>query len=331
VWYHSCQAISRRTLSDAPIAEALSQDEHQHENNHDNDDDKSTTAGQALGTTEHEQALKASKELHVHEVLALVCTVLGPIVGAWILHLARSSLHGIADDLITNLHLTLFVLFAEIRPVRHCMKMIQARTLYLQRVVQDEESTAETLGASKDTEIMSRIGELETAVSEVTLRNTPTPDASASTATPEAAKRVQLVLQPQIDALNRAVRRYEKRATAQAMQTEARLHDLEARLKDALSLAAAAATYSQRRTGGVAVLTDWLGWLVLMPLQSACAALFYPMHVVSRVVRRVLVQLRLVRPSLPARQVAAVSGAYAMSHGRARKDGQGVKDVHRSG
>lgn len=313
------------------MVEALSRDEDQHEDRHDEagGNDTSTSAGQPRGTTEHEQASKASKELHVYEVLALACTVLGPILGAWILHLARSSLHGIADDLITNLHLTLFVLFAEIRPVRHCMKMVQSRTLYLQRIVHEDQPTADTLEASAGTEIMARIGELEAAVSNVASRDTSASDAATSTPTPEAVKRVQLVLQPQIDALNRAVRRYEKRATAQAMQTEARLHDLEARLKDALSLAAAAATYSQQ-PGGVALLVNWLGWMLLTPLQSVYAAVLYPLHVVSRVVRGVLLQLRLVRPSLPVRPAATASGAYATGHGKMRRDGLSVKSAHRN-
>lgn len=47
-------------------------------------------------------------------------------------------------------------------------------------------------------------------------------------------------LQPELDALNRAVRRYEKRTTISSLQTEARLQDLECRLKDVVVLAAAA-------------------------------------------------------------------------------------------
>ena len=53
-------------------------------------------------------------------------------------------------------------------------------------------------------------------------------------------------IQPELDALNRAVRRYEKKATVLALQTEARLGAVDTRLDDAIALAAAAAKAGRR-------------------------------------------------------------------------------------
>ena len=79
---------------------------------------------------------------------------------------------------------------------------------------------------------------------------------------------VRKSIQPELDALNRAVRRYEKRATVFNMQIEAQLQDLESRTKDALSLAAAA---ERGRKGNAALLMDFLAALVVVPAQTLIA------------------------------------------------------------
>jgi hypothetical protein len=79
---------------------------------------------------------------------------------------------------------------------------------------------------------------------------------------------VRRTLQPELDALNRAVRRYEKRATLQTMQTESRLLDIEARLVDAISLAAAAAQNGQQRYGFMSMFAEWIAAGLVLPLQA---------------------------------------------------------------
>lgn len=77
-------------------------------------------------------------------------------------------------------------------------------------------------------------------------------------------------------ALNRAVRRYEKRATLQTFQTESRLLDLEARLNDAISLAAAAANNGQRHRSFTSILVEWLATAMVLPLQGLSAIASLP-------------------------------------------------------
>lgn len=237
----------------------------------------------------------ARSELQLHELAALLMCFLGPPLGAYILHILRESLSSLGDELVSNIHLTLFVLGAEIRPIRHAIKLIQARTLHLQRIIREDPRTAERFDSDLAEELGRRVHELEASVTESASKanlspTSPHPDNS------EQLKKANAQLQTQIDALNRAVRRYEKRATAQTMQTEARLQDLETRLREALSLAAAAATYTQK-PGLLLVLLDWLASLFMLPLRAAQTAFLYPLLLLSQATNEVMVMFGLAKPA----------------------------------
>lgn len=101
---------------------------------------------------------------------------------------------------------------------------------------------------------------------------------------PTIERNVRQSLQPQLDALNRAVRRYEKRAMTQAIVTEARLQDLEARLKDALSLAAAASRHTHKG-GLIDYIISWISMLAMVPLDALRAMVLWPVQLASEVYR----------------------------------------------
>lgn len=98
-------------------------------------------------------------------------------------------------------------------------------------------------------------------------------------------------LQPDLDALNRAVRRYEKKATLLAMQTESRLVDLEKRMTDAITLAAAAERTSQssrQRSGpGISLLFDYVAKAAMLPIRLAWGIVTLPGRVIAGVVGQV--------------------------------------------
>lgn len=75
------------------------------------------------------------------------------------------------------------------------------------------------------------------------------------------------------------------------MQTESRLQDLEARMSDAITLAAAAERSNQQRQarrGTFAyVLLDWACAAVVLPVQAGWVVLALPGRVVGTVMRRV--------------------------------------------
>ena len=71
------------------------------------------------------------------------------------------------------------------------------------------------------------------------------------------------------------------------MQTESRLQELEGKLADAITLAAAAERSSQaskqRRGSGVVAVVDWISWAVMLPVQVTWAVVTWPGKVVGGV------------------------------------------------
>jgi len=160
----------------------------------------------------------------------------------------------------------------------HLFKLIQSRTLHLQRVVNSNPYDGFNEKTNNDTKDLSRrLEELEArnAKAETKSNNGMADPALNGKQSALLITEVRRTLQPDLDALNRAVRRYEKRATLQAFQTESRLLDLEARLNDAISLAAAAANNSQRQRG-FQVIFDWTAAAIMFPLQAFGAMLSFP-------------------------------------------------------
>ncbi|KAL2074947.1 hypothetical protein VTL71DRAFT_8727 [Oculimacula yallundae] len=222
----------------------------------------------------------ATNELYTHELLALLSCFLFPALGAYLLHTLRGQLTRPSEGLVSNYNLTIFLLASELRPMAHLVKLIQARTLHLQRVVNSNpyDSTKGSAGEVQD--LTRRLEDLE-ARNSITETNTTAAEPTLSVKQSAVlTTEVRRSLQPELDALNRAVRRYEKRATLQAFQTESRLHDLESRLNDAISLAAAAANNTQNRRGITGVIVD----IVSLPVQAVSAMASMPLSLAAGVV-----------------------------------------------
>ena len=185
---------------------------------------------------------------------------------------------------MSNYNLTIFVLAAELRPLSHLIKIVQARTLHLQRILSSNPYSPQSVGLTASTinDLQSRLAEIETHTANVTL--------STKSPPPDVTNQVRKSLQPDLDALNRAIRRYEKRTTILSLQTESRLQELEKRMGDAITLAAAAERSShssrQRRGSSVAVLFDWATIMALLPLQLGWTILAFPGRMVGEIVRR---------------------------------------------
>lgn len=219
------------------------------------------------------EMVAAQRELHVHELLALLSCFLGPAVGAWLLHAIRSQLSRPSEGLVSNYNLTVFLLAAELRPMSHLVKMVQARTLFLQRIVREQSSqTDDKVDNSQVLDVVRRLGELEAHIadkvdnaSQAANANT---DMTLAKASAQASTELRRSIQPELDALNRAVRRYEKRTTISALQTESRLQDIEARLKDAMVLTAAVQRNADHQPKNYSlILVNWASAVVVMPIQ----------------------------------------------------------------
>ncbi len=226
-----------------------------------------------------------SNELRIHEILALLTCFIGPLIGAWLLHHIRAQLSRPSEGLVSNYNLTIFLLASELRPLSHLLKLVQARTLHLQRVVATNPYTTMSQESPENLQDFThRLAELEAHVAETS------PNVTAGKQQ-DLTTQARKSLQPDLDALNRAVRRYEKRATLLSLQTESRLQDLESRMSDAITLAAAAERSSQsnkqRRGSGVYMVVDWIAAAMLLPMQIFLAIMAIPGKAIGAVLAEV--------------------------------------------
>ncbi|MCJ1434069.1 hypothetical protein MMC27_003435 [Xylographa pallens] len=242
----------------------------------------------------------AESELRWHELIALFACFISPVIGAWLLHAIRGQLSRPSEGLVSNYNLTIFLLGAELRPLSHLIKMVQSRTLHLQRTLNSNPYEEDKIDKEKVQDLGKRLDELEAHIAEKSATNTSNGNPSAAN-TGQVSTEIRKNLQPELDALNRAVRRYEKRATILTMQTEARLQDLEARMADAITLAAAAErSTSQKKQGSAGILLDWMCAAVVLPAQTAWNVMSLPAKVAARTLeilegylgRKVRVELR---------------------------------------
>lgn len=227
---------------------------------------------------------EAAEMLRQHEKLAFISTFVLPALAAYLLHVIRGQLTTKSTILISDYNLTIFLLAAEIRPARQLIKLITNRTMHLQRVVNGLDGLA-SKDTEKNAEFESRLEILEAKVAEPVIAPAPIPaqKEEMSQLSVEIRKRYE----PRIEALERAVRRYEKRVTTLSIATESRLQTLEGRLHDALSLAAVAAQTSQRPSVLAATIT-YLSRVFMMPVELACSAFLWPIRMVEDLARMAL-------------------------------------------
>ncbi|CAN8097215.1 unnamed protein product [Discula destructiva] len=252
---------------------------------------------------EHQHRTRAQQaavdELYVHEVLALLACFLGPMLGAYLLHAIRAHLTRPSEGLMTDFNITVFLLAAELRPMSHALKLIQARTLHLQRIVQSLPMATRSTTLQLE-EMRIRLAQLElraeataeitaTALASATKANTAQEQqnsASSGRKKDATVREVRNAIQPDIDAVTRAVRRYEKKVTIMAVQTAAQLNTMDTRLDDAIALAAAAAKQNNQSQWSVVSLAawvmDWLVRIVTMPFQLLMYSIVWPFKTVGR-------------------------------------------------
>ncbi|KIN05930.1 hypothetical protein OIDMADRAFT_154543 [Oidiodendron maius Zn] len=212
-----------------------------------------------------------------------------------------------SEGLVSNYNLTIFLLASELRPMAHLVKLVQARTLHLQRIVNSNPYATTDASSLEPKALLHRLEELE-ARSRAESPGNATADTNLSS---KLTADVRRAIQPDLDALTRAVRRYEKRATLQAFQTETKLLDLEARLSDAVSLAAAAASKSEN-----AGFSGWVTTAVTVPLQILGVIVGTPFKILTALVGLVRVGGKSVgaqRPSAGRQASRSANGAKGIS------------------
>lgn len=290
-WYHAAQEI--RILRDAAMAEHVFESDTDIESSV---TDSATTALENVpeedekegGTVEEQSASpeetqwrsrqeSASRELYTHEVLALTGCFVFPLLGALLLHAIRCQLTRGSEGLVSDYNLCIFLIAAEVRPVSHLIKLLQNRTLRMQRLVGSNPYLAKTLRDQQIEDLYGRLDELESraaaAAAEMSSAASVHSDTSDNNRTVEAmvARCMRDNTQPELDALNRAVRRYEKKLALLANATDRRVEYLEHKMNDALALAAVAAKHSAAQVDLGHWLAERMVAILALPLQTAIA------------------------------------------------------------
>lgn len=299
VWYHSAQQMR---IESEPDNDAVIEDDSETDGPSPNsplddvpEEDEAPQplpkprTGQKQRSTPQQAALR---ELYRHEALALVACLLLPLISAYLLHAIRSQLSRPSEGLVSNYNLTIFLLISELRVFSHMIKLVQSRTLHLQRVVHGSPfaSPAGGINSAEVEEIVGRIERLEarSAADEALAleQGAGRPDSARAKQEALMTRDVRNAIQPELDALNRAVRRYEKKATLLQLQTEARFSSLENRLDDAIALAAAAEKNSVASRNLVARAIESATAIVLFPFHAMLQLLVLPLRPLLALVGR---------------------------------------------
>ncbi|KAI5790180.1 hypothetical protein EDC01DRAFT_788463 [Geopyxis carbonaria] len=188
-----------------------------------------SASGQHDGAAAADEA-DARAELRTHALAALLCCFLGPVLGGALLHSIRTQLSRPSEGLVSTFNLTIFVLAAELRPAALVVRLVRARSLHLH--------------ARLHLPPPARVDALEARVEDLAEQ-----------------LRALAAREADVDALNRAVRRYEKKEAAAAALTDTRISEIDGRLHDVLAQAAA-----RQRPPRIAALLRWpfaLAWRVV--------------------------------------------------------------------
>ncbi|WAO88508.1 Hypothetical protein NCS54_00585900 [Fusarium falciforme] len=288
-WYHSAQEVR---IQHEATAESVIEDDSDLDSSPqmpahsplDHVPEEEETQPESHGVDERHpttQQQSALAELYVYEIIALASCFALPLIGAYLLHAIRSQLSRPSEGLVSNYNLTIFLLVSELRVLSHMIKLLQSRTLHLQRVVQGSpSSTQPTRNAEQLEAVLARLDRLECRITaeDIISAQGSKQDSSRSKQQDNAVARdVRNAIQPELDALNRAVRRYEKKATLLQFQTESRFASVESKLDDAIALAASAAKNSASHKNIFLWAIESLTALVLLPFKALLRILLLPL------------------------------------------------------
>ncbi|KAI0869828.1 hypothetical protein GGS24DRAFT_137621 [Hypoxylon argillaceum] len=229
----------------------------------------------------------AVKELYVHEIMALAWCFVFPMLGAYLLHAIRGQLSRPSEGLVSDYNLTIFLCAAEVRPVSHLIRMLQKRTLHVQAIVAQNPHTQKTVTPSQIQALNDRLDELEARKppKESSLGSSIQPEVPQKLVESAVGREFRKSIQPELEALNRAMRRYEKKLNLLANQTDQRIEYAEYRLNDAIALAAVAAKNSNSPWRLAGWLIEGIATGVMLPFQAAAAVLTFPFRTASTLFR----------------------------------------------
>ncbi|KAF2208354.1 hypothetical protein CERZMDRAFT_10337, partial [Cercospora zeae-maydis SCOH1-5] len=245
-WYYSAQALRRDTVPNLDEDDVDDETAVETASSAGESPKASTEGKEPSSIRQISKREEAAASLRKQELLALAGTFIFPILAAYLLHVIRAQLSGPSNGLVSDYNLSIFLLAAEIRPIRQVVRIVTSRTLYLQRTVTGLDDPLAPALDEKSTinKLAERITDLEARLSEHAIVP-PTMNMAHKADVSDMSIEIRKRYDSRLDGLERAIRRYEKRTLTLGMNMETRLGSLEAQLKEAISLAAVAAQHSQ--------------------------------------------------------------------------------------
>ncbi|KAI1878303.1 uncharacterized protein JN550_000485 [Neoarthrinium moseri] len=231
----------------------------------------------------------AAKELRFTERIALFWCFAFPLLGAYLLHTIRGQLSQRSEGLVCDYNLCIFVIAAEIRPVAHLIRAIQGRTLRKQRIVAANPYEHNAVRDQQFQELHSKMEELEArlAASEtLSVATAETEQTTTRTLENLVMRNYRDKVQPEVDSVTRAMRRYEKKLSNIVNQIDIRLEYLDQRNSDAIALAAVAARQKNSERGIFAWLVDNTASIFMFPVRTTIAVLMFPFRTISSLLGR---------------------------------------------
>ncbi|KAK4106707.1 hypothetical protein N658DRAFT_563470 [Parathielavia hyrcaniae] len=289
-WYHAAQQVRQDQeavlmealeLEDAELAEPAARTPAS-----DSESISSTAPSPADKQEQSRQAGAALAQLQTLEVAALVVCFVAPAAATYLLSRVRSHLSRPPQSLVSDFNLTIFLLAAEIMPLKHCIKLVLAHTLHLQRIVNSNPYRAVHITPAKYRDMVQRLEALEARAPPVA---PPPPPPSPPASNPDeefdgqggggrargrinaeqlrddVTRAVRAAITPDVDGVIRAVRRYEKKTSALTEDMERQMRDIRARLDDAIALSAVVAR-SNAEGSGWGLLGKVAGGLMRLPI-----------------------------------------------------------------
>ncbi|QIW99471.1 hypothetical protein AMS68_004989 [Peltaster fructicola] len=284
-WYYSAQAV-RKVVDEDDIEDESAIEE-------DGSPAATQDAEQEQADTDNSEREAARAQLRRQESLALLATFIFPALAAYLLHVIRSQLSLPSTSLVSDYNISVFLLAAEFWPARQVIRLIAARTLHLQRVASGlDDPFTDPLAKSTagNAALLARLEALEHKIADSAVLSSATQPLQPSDLSSLDA-RIHKRLEPRLDSLDRAVRRYEKRYTTLAMVSDQRFQSLETRLQDALALAAVAAQHSQRQSTIVRTIFSTATEIVTLPVKLTWELITWPYKISEEVYVRTKILL----------------------------------------
>jgi hypothetical protein len=236
----------------------------------------------------------ALDQLRTLEVMALVGCFLAPAAATYFLYITRNFLNWPSEGLFSNFNLGIVLLATEVGPLSHAIKLVLQHTLHLQRIVNSNPYRMVRITPTRYRDLLSRIGDLEARVlaqpddaagggggggghQGCQCSDPERQQAMIGKMRDEVTQQVRAALHPEIDAVVRAVRRYEKKSSTLTHDTEQQMLDLRRRLDDAIALSAVVARNGAERGSMMGKVARGGLYVVTFPV----TAIFWTVSMVS--------------------------------------------------